>query len=497
MALTEDKIFTNLAAQPTHRSVAQYVYRHYPNLILQVDDDVFLLTLENRWKKVKVPDLHTPVYNAIIKLMSLHKQIRRNEYDQKLFNEICNKFRKYIENNSQMSSILRELLPMYSRDLAFDDNPNLIGFTDGVLDLTTMTPRLYKSDDYITMTVGYKYSNNINQQKTAELYALFNKILPDPEMQKCVLSILASCLRGVQSEYFNLFLGNGRNGKSTISTLMLNALGDYAYILAVNVLTSKDKSTLSPEKAQLHLKRYILCSEPETTGNNEAGAVINVSQIKRLTGSSAIVARQLWSNSLKTKLRGTYVYECNEIPSFNIIDTAIQQRIMYIPFETKFILGIFNDAELFTRNDPLRPVYKADDSFNTDGFAVSHRLEFMHILIQTFLQSNGQPYYPQEVGLLSNQYLINQSPFLTWFTRNFTRDLNSPAEQWVSVDFIYTIFTSQHNVRRNHFENENAKHITIDFITLIFESVTFFGKDKLTHPNGNVIMRYWILNQAP
>jgi phage/plasmid-associated DNA primase len=85
---------------------------------------------------------------------------------------------------------------MNNNDIKFDNNPDLLGFNNGVYDLINHEFRPYKYDDYMTMTCGYDYTDKIDKTKLQTIKTLIEQIMPDPDIRKFYLQILSAGLTG-------------------------------------------------------------------------------------------------------------------------------------------------------------------------------------------------------------------------------------------------------------------------------------------------------------
>jgi hypothetical protein len=221
--------------------------------------------------------------------------------------------------------------------IKFDDNPDLLGFNNGVYDLINHEFRPYKYDDYITMTCGYDYTDKIDPIKLKELNNLIEQIMPDPDVRKLYLQILSAGLTGKAIEKFVIFNGGGRNGKGLMNEFMKLVLGDYALIYAnVSILTEKDKTGPNPEKAMIHNKRFVVMKEPESS------IKLKNDRVKDITGGGNISGRMCFSNQTEIKLSLMLFMECNERPRF-------EKHLLILNMNDYLILNIQGDFLLLKK----------------------------------------------------------------------------------------------------------------------------------------------------
>ena len=151
---------------------------------------------------------------------------------------------------------------------------------------------------------------------------------------------LASTLLGTnQNQTFNIYTGEGRNGKSKLVELMALVLGDYKGTVPISLITQKRGSIggVSPEIAQLMGKRYAVMQEP-TKGDK-----INEGIMKEITGEDEIQARHLRQEAIVFVPQFTLCCLTNHLFNIKSNDDGTWRRIRKIDFESKFIKPKDND----------------------------------------------------------------------------------------------------------------------------------------------------------
>jgi len=219
-----------------------------------------------------------------------------------------------------------------------DQDKDLIGFDNGVYDLNVMEFRKGRSSDYISLSTGYEYIHYENDDKLyIELFDLICKILPDSSVRDFTLKSLSSCLDGhTRDENFYIWSGKnntGGNGKSTIMDLLLKALGEYASISPVSLITGKRESANSANSALANIrhKRCIIMQEP---GSNDQ---IQADVMKSLTGGDRISTRELNSSQIEFKPNAKFFMACNKIPSISDLDGGVIRRLKITEFVSRFV----------------------------------------------------------------------------------------------------------------------------------------------------------------
>jgi P4 family phage/plasmid primase-like protien len=235
--------------------------------------------------------------------------------------------------------LIRECSPLFY-DNAFeeklDSNKYLIGFNNGIFDLRINTFRKGCPDDFISLSTGYDFKDNYNENN--EEIILLNKFLssvfPDDELRKYFLCFIASIIEGGNTDQKMFFwTGSGSNGKGTITELIDITLGDYYSTIPVSLLTVKRKSSsnATPELADKVGKRILVMNEPEHDDE------INAGLMKELTGQDKIMARPLYGKPFYYIPQFVPVLPCNHLPKLSKSDGGTNRRIRVIEFSQKFV----------------------------------------------------------------------------------------------------------------------------------------------------------------
>lgn len=251
-----------------------------------------------------------------------------------------------IRQSSFKKNIIEELTALYNNKKfieLMDENRDLICCANGVYDLKNMVFRHGMPDDCISMCTGTTYAPyDANDEYTQKVQQFFVDILPEEDMREYVLTLLAMCLSGhVPDEKIYIWTGSGGNGKSLCIQLAQLALGDYATIMPITLITNKRAASnaATPELAKIKGKRLAIFQEPD---NNME---INAGLMKELTGNDKIQARALFKDPIEFFPQFKPVLTCNRLPIVPSTDGGTWRRIRIIPFEMKFVDNPEEDYE--------------------------------------------------------------------------------------------------------------------------------------------------------
>ncbi|WP_035625944.1 phage/plasmid primase, P4 family [Herminiimonas sp. CN] len=221
---------------------------------------------------------------------------------------------------------------------ALDNNQNLIGVANGVVDLTTAQLRHVAREDYVTRHCPLPYDPNA---KASRFDKLIEEITgaPDgkgytsrPELAAYVLRFLGYCLTGhTRSQVMGIFTGPGANGKNILLDLVQTVMGRYAMSLTPEVLMStslnSDGERAQPFLASLAGVRLAIASE------SKDGQKLNEAMVKRHTGGGFITARGLHQDPFQFLVSHKLVLMTNALPAIQHLDDAMRGRLHIVPFD--------------------------------------------------------------------------------------------------------------------------------------------------------------------
>jgi P4 family phage/plasmid primase-like protien len=345
-----------------------------------------------------------------------------------------------VERNLEMASfkesVMRECQEKFE-DAEFikklNTDPFTLGVANGVLELQhwdsdahTGRPHVYfrdgRPEDFISFQMGdddaelgpihYKPYNAADPEQRA-ISEFFTKIYPDLVLREYVLTLLSSCLEGMNREQrFYVMQGVGSNGKSMIERLMELAFGDYGTSLSTTVFTRKrpDSGAANPDIITVMNRRYIHTGEPD---DNEK---INTAIMKAWSGGDFVCARGLFADQEKFPIRGKIFMSCNDLPPVSKMDNGTWRRLRVIPH-----VSVFKDPG-DAAIDPSKNIYEKD--LHLEGKLKHWRTAFFSLLVhyyETRYLEHGLK-EPDCVTAASNKYKEENDVFNQFFGENFVKD---------------------------------------------------------------------------
>lgn len=358
----------------------------------------------------------TNLYKRIID--NLNKQLQ-GEGDTETISKNIKECSKILTNYGNQKNkniwglIYCELIARNIDKELFDTQTNIFVFKNKAYNLETNKWFYINKFDYILTTNGKDYVEPTKEQ-IDKIHKIFCDIFPNEEFRKSYISVLKSGLSGVRIEKFIVATGGGRNGKGVLNDFYQNLLGDYYGILHLSLLTKEFKSGANTELRNIHKKRFLKATEPDS-GSNEK---LRMSNIKALTGETNLKARGLYESNFDIQINATEVMECNALPFITMDgNEAEKQRLVLILFQVTF-----TDDKEDIANDPIH--YKPQDpTLKTNEF----KDEYMSALFKYIVDNHEglNVYVPDACKKLAMNWLLDKDDFVGWFMENYREDENA------------------------------------------------------------------------
>jgi len=395
-------------------------------LRLAISRDLFQLYSDKQHQCLADAHLYEPTSEE-------HEKIQRKV---KKIAEICIKLKKTNDKNN----IMREAMEIFfDKDFIknMDSNPYLLCFTNGVFDFKTKEFRQGYPQDYITKTTGipyikYKYDDN---KKTAdEIMTFMEQLFPQENLCRYMWDHLASCLIGIKKEHaFNIYRGSGSNGKSILTDLMSQCLGEYKGTVPITLVTDKRSSIggATPEIMQLKGVRYAVMQEPSKD------AVINEGIMKELTGGDPLLGRALYADSEIFIPQFSLVVCTNALFEIKSNDDGTWRRMKLVDFLAKFL----SEGEHHT--DDTKYVYPKDKGLKEK--LPNWAPLFISMLVEKACSTDGEVKDCPEVVAASNKYRQSQDCIAGFISDKIIMDekgsisskkiLNSYFDEWFKMHY--------------------------------------------------------------
>ncbi len=329
--------------------ISEEVYNEYGKVIKDLTNQARNTEDEENQKKI------TMMVTALTKIQA---KLKKNSFKKTLVDECAELFLQRKEN-------------FYEK---LDEQKDLIGFANGVYDLTNKRFREGLPGDFITKSVGYDYVPKSIPEIRAHLEELFASVMPNVQMKDYLLDTLAYSIHGDKKlEQLFFWIGSGANGKGLVGALCDVTFGQYFYAPHVSIYTSKKGATGSStsEIALIKGKRLLISTEAESDEKFQIGFLKLLS-----SGRDKLQARPLYKDPIEFTPQGTVVIQMNNLPSLSDYDGRMQRRLRIIKFPYKFVENPNPDIPFQKKIDMNLKNKICDD--------IRYRQEFMLMLIERY-----------------------------------------------------------------------------------------------------------------
>lgn len=226
-----------------------------------------------------------------------------------------------------MISMAKSELGMTKRLSELDNNPQLLGVLNGVLDLNTrqlleISPKLL-----ISMRTSVEYTVGA---KCPTWISFLSTIQPDKAVQRLLQQLVGIFLSGeTQIQKLIIFYGLGANGKSTFIEVIAWLLGDYGLRIATEMLMHHQRTPQgpSPDIVSLKAKRMVFCNEVEE------GRRVDEARVKEFTGGDTLTGRTPYAKcNITFRPAFNLVVIGNHKPEIQDMSHGMWRRILLILF---------------------------------------------------------------------------------------------------------------------------------------------------------------------
>jgi P4 family phage/plasmid primase-like protien len=284
------------------------------------------------------------------------------------------------------------------------------------------------------------------------------QLFPIKSLNKYMWDHLASTLIGIKKEHaFNIYRGSGSNGKSILTDLMSQSLGEYKGTVPITLVTEKRNGIggTSSEVIQLKGIRYAVMQEPSKE------AVINEGVMKELTGGDPIQARALYCDSEIFEPQFSLVVCTNALFEIKSNDDGTWRRLKLVDFIAKFI------SEGEDHTDDTKYVFMKDKGLK-EKLPVWAPI-FMSMLVHRAFETNGEVVDCAEVVEASKKYRQNQDNLTGFINENIIvvqgqeigkQTLNAAFKEWFQSAFgnrKMPKLSELHEAMTKKFGNKNSK----------------------------------------
>ena len=230
----------------------------------------------------------------------------------------------------------------------FDVDPDLLGVIGGVVDLRTGKLREERREDMISKRCPIKLDVGAQHPR---LDSLLSEITsnshgsPNPERLRILQTRLGACLFGGNLlTSMEIWLGEGANGKSVLSQLIMAALGPYAVTVPASTIMTmfnkRDAEASTPQLVRTIGSRIVFMAESKDTD------YIDETTIKLITGGDKYTPRGNYKDGGEYDITFNPVLLTNNLPNVANGDKAFWDRVAITDFPCRWRReGNLNESE--------------------------------------------------------------------------------------------------------------------------------------------------------
>ena len=395
----------------------------------------------------------------------------QDDQDNKVTVELKDMYKKYskimanLKDANKKDRIIKECREVFYRkgfDTKLDSNPYLIGFENGVYDLSKGTFRDGTPDDYVSLSTGYDFKEfTIESPEVIDVEEYLNKVFPDSELNQYFKEYCAGILQGknINKEVLVWSGGaRGSNAKSVTIELLELTLGKYAIKFPTSLITGRrtQSSQAVPELERAKGVRFAVLQEP---GKKDP---INVGVLKELTGNDSMYTRGLFKEGCELKPQFNLSLICNHLPQLPDDEPAAWERIRVLSFESRFLHK--KDCPETKQEQYEKKIFPKDKNFSEK--LPGMKQAFMWILIENYkrIKKDGRMNEPEKVIEATTKYKNDNNIFL-----KFVHDcIISDANGYITNIDVYSLF-------REWFRNSFSFRVVPNKDELIEDLLTRWG----------------------
>jgi len=225
-----------------------------------------------------------------------------------------------------------------------DENRQIFGCENGVLDLKNLCFREGSPDDFRTFTNGLFYRTfREDDEEVKELDDYLEKVYPDPLKRQYFLDFFSLTLEGGNKNKRVLMSIGGKDGAKSMTTSLLELVygtGDFGYMgkfpreIFVQATGRNSSAQCRPELARIRGKR--LMSTQEVTQKEK----FNIGFLNEVSGNDSIYIRNAYEKGDDIKPQHTTIAQMNTAPRVEGNDPttdAFWSRARFLDHESRFV----------------------------------------------------------------------------------------------------------------------------------------------------------------
>lgn len=277
-------------------------------------------------------------YNYLNKQFNEADEDEREKLTDKI--SILMGFRKQVCNSCNITNKIKKQLSSLILDTDFgkklDAKLDVWAFENGVLNLKTGKFRKgFRSDDYLTRHLDYKYNNDVDNNKLNYLKEQFKKVLNyNDEHLDYFMSIIGASLTGNSDKLKQIYFGVdgcdgiGNNGKTNTFSIINDIFNIYVY--------KTNKTLLEEDNTKIH-KQMVKTKGMRIVWADEWGKKKTNYELMKTIGDGLYYENEImYGTSEIFKVMWKMFILTNHIPNLSSDEEAVYNRFRQITFGSHF-----------------------------------------------------------------------------------------------------------------------------------------------------------------
>lgn len=196
---------------------------------------------------------------------------------------------------------------------------NLLNFQNGTLEIDNDNFREHRQSDYLFNSLPYEYNA---EAKCPKFETFLKEILPDEGVRKVCQETIAYPITRLHLERTAFYIGNGRNGKSTLIEVVTNILGkENVSNISLEDISKNDGKGMNQMKGKLINMTY-----------ESDFKILGSASFKSYTSNEPMKVKMLYCDEYQTTDYPQSIVACNAMPQSNDYSEGFNRRILPIPF---------------------------------------------------------------------------------------------------------------------------------------------------------------------
>lgn len=329
---------------------------------------------------------------------------------------------------------------------------------DGVVDFTksAIIYREGRQEEYRKSFIDIAIEDFQEAGSPDKFKEFITDVFPDKDTRRLAIWALSLMISGTgKFRKFQVWNGIGRNGKSTLKEIIKDVIGEKAIAYDANILLQKpsapDSNSVTPGAARFQGALVALASE------TEEGKKISQGMVKNMTGDETMTANPKYKDEVTFETTFQLVLTTNYLPSFSAHDGAFLDRLLVLPFYTRFYRSE-EEKEQFTGKVYLKP---SKDSKNVKKEVLAERAAILKLLVNKYIKRDPIPKSKESEQLLSNYVSENDL-----FGNFMTHYLELGDDYFVPTKDLTSLFNDEYNTRYSStFIVRRIKEVCLDIRT--------------------------------